>query len=102
MEMTYILQIAQIVVYAIIATVFVMVTRGRVDTVEAKIETRMGAVETQVASLHLSNLRLGDILTQIAVQRTEINSVQEDIRDLRHGRGWVALTGEYDSKGKIK
>jgi uncharacterized protein (DUF3084 family) len=47
---------------------------------------------------------LGDILTQLAVQRTEIVAVQEDIRELRHGRGWVrdAINGEYDNKGKTK
>jgi archaellum biogenesis protein FlaJ (TadC family) len=104
MEMTYLLQIGQVVVYAIIATVFVMVIRGRVDNVETKMEIKMSALEAQMSALHAANLKFGDILTQIAVQRTEITGVQEAVRELRHGRGFIRdiLNGEYDNKGKMK
>lgn len=104
MEMTYLLQIGQVVGYAIIATVFVMVIRGRVDNVETKMEVKLAAFEVQMMALHTSNLRLGDVLTQIAVQRSEITGVQESIRELRHGRGFVreGINGEYDNKGKVK
>jgi archaellum biogenesis protein FlaJ (TadC family) len=103
-EVAYLLQVGQVIVYAVSATVFVMIIRGRVESVEVKVDTKMSSLEIQMAALTTSNQRLGDILTQLAVQRTEIVAVQEDIRELRHGRGWVRddINGEYDNKGKTK
>lgn len=32
---------------------------------------------------------IGDVLTMVAVQKTEIKNIQEDIKELKHGDGFV-------------
>lgn len=32
---------------------------------------------------------VGDVLTLVAVQKTEIKNIQEDIKELKHGEGFV-------------
>lgn len=32
---------------------------------------------------------VGEVLTMVAVQKTEIRNIQDDIRELRHGDGWI-------------
>lgn len=37
-----------------------------------------------------NNLKvIGDVLTMVAVQKTEIKNIQEDIKELKHGDGFV-------------
>jgi len=33
--------------------------------------------------------KLGTILTQVAVQKTELEHMRDDIREMKHGRGFV-------------
>lgn len=32
---------------------------------------------------------VGDVLTMVAVQKTEIKNIQDDIRELKHGKGFI-------------
>lgn len=34
-------------------------------------------------------IRMGDVLTKVAVQDERLNRVEEDMRELRHGNGFV-------------
>ena len=98
MEMQYILQLAQIIGYAIVATVFVMKITARVEVVKIQ----MSSLDNQLSMLNTSFARMGDILTRVAVQDTKIASFENDLRELRHGRGFININGEWDSKGKVK
>ena len=44
----------------------------------------------EITELRKETKKLGDVLTAIAVQGTRMDRVEEDIRELRHGRGFVA------------
>lgn len=43
----------------------------------------------EISELKLETKKLGDVLTSIAVQGTRLDRVEGDIRELRHGRGYV-------------
>ena len=47
------------------------------------------SLNDKVALMATAWSKLGDILTQVAVQDTRINRVEEDVRELRHGEGMV-------------
>lgn len=60
-------------------------------------------------SLRLSNIEkiitdTSGLITAFAVQNNRLNNVEGDIRELRHGRGFVkdGINGEWNNEGKIK
>lgn len=46
-------------------------------------------LKEQQAVLNGAFDKLGTILTQVAVQDTRISRIEEDVADLRHGRGFI-------------
>jgi hypothetical protein len=98
MEMAYILQLAQLAGYVVIATIFIVMIKADVKV----IKMQMTGIEVQLAMLSTSFSKLGDIMRDIAVQNAEIVAIKDDIRELRHGRGFVNVNGEYNIRGKIE
>ena len=46
-------------------------------------------IEGQVESMKQQMKNLADVLTKIAVQDNRIKNLEEDVRELRHGQGWI-------------
>jgi hypothetical protein len=61
---------------------------GRTTTrVEATLEMQNSILRKQsdeITELKLETKKLGDVLTQIAVQSVRIGHIEDDLRDLRH------------------
>lgn len=98
MELGAILQIAQIVAYIVTAAVFVIMIKADIKIV--KHDLNIMRVRQDSFSESVKQLTL--ILTSVAVQDNRINAIEEDIRELRHGKGFVHVDGEYVARGKVK
>jgi len=48
--------------------------------------------------------KVGDVLIKMAVTDTRLVNVEQDVRELKHGIGFIKneVEGEYDRKGKIR
>lgn len=92
--MELLIQIAQILGPAIIATVFILMIKADVKI----LSVRMDGIIDNLKVLNGSFGKLSDILTSVAVQDQRISGIEEDMRELKHGRGFVDITGEYTSK----
>lgn len=46
-------------------------------------------VKTEVAGMQLEIKKLADVITRMAVTDLRLTNVEQDIRELRHGRGWI-------------
>ena len=60
--------------------------------VESSLEIQNDILKLQasdISSLKTEMKKLGDVLTAIAVQGNRIDRIEEDIREIRHGRGFV-------------
>lgn len=61
--------------------------------------TSLRGLEQEIGILQKGQIDLTAAITQLAVQRTEIDHIREDIREMKHGMGFVqqrdALNGEY-------
>jgi hypothetical protein len=58
-------------------------------------------LQTDVGDMKKEIKKVGDVLVQMAVTSTRLDNVEQDIRDLKHGRGFiqarkvVGIDGEY-------
>lgn len=56
-------------------------------------------LQTDVGDMKKEIKKVGDVLVQMAVTNTRLDNVEQDIRDLQHGRGYVqaraGINGEY-------
>lgn len=98
MELGAILQITQIVAYIIVGLVFVIMIKADIKIVKHD----LNVMKVRQDSFSESVKQLTLILTSVAVQDNRINAVEEDIRELRHGKGFVNVDGEYLGRGKVK
>lgn len=60
--------------------------------VEASLERQNDILTSQsseISELRIETKKLGDVLTAIAVQGTRIDRMEDDIREIRHGRGFI-------------
>ncbi len=60
--------------------------------VEATLEMQNNILRIQsseITELKIETKKLGDVLTQIAVQATRIERMEDDMRELRHGKGYT-------------
>lgn len=90
METTAVLQLLQFVGYAVVATVFIVMIKADVKVIKVQMD---GITE---------NLKtLNSLLTKVAVQDNRINSIEDDIRDMKHGKGFINVNGEWMNKGKV-
>ncbi len=58
-------------------------------------------LKEDVSDMKLEIKKVGDVLIKMAVTDTRLTNLENDIRELRHGRGFV-VDGEYDHRGKLK
>lgn len=98
MEMTAIYQIAQLAGMIILATIFVVMIKSDVKV----LKVQMDGMNDNLKLLNASFTKLSDVLSNSAVQDNRISRAEEDIRELRHGRGFVQpdINGEYGPRGK--
>ncbi len=54
-------------------------------------------IKIDVAGMQREIQKLSDVITKMAVADLRITNLEKDVRDLRHGRGFVreAIDGEY-------
>lgn len=90
MELTALLQLLQFVGYAVVATVFIVMIKADVRVIKVQMDGITKNLET-----------LNSLLTKVAVQDARINGIEEDMRELKHGKGFVNINGEWASKGKV-
>ena len=81
-------------ILAIIGGVVAAVTRmAQTSTkVEATLNRQNEILETQstqIDELKNETKKVGEVLTVLAVQKNQIDRLEEDVRDLKHGRGYV-------------
>ena len=60
--------------------------------VEASLERQNDILTSQsaeISELKTETKKLGDVLTAIAVQDARIGRMEEDIREIKHGRGFI-------------
>lgn len=95
-----ILQISQLVVYLAGAILFVIMTRADLKVVKHDLKTVFA--QHTIFSNTLNNI--SDTLTKVAVQDSRLNRAEQDIRDLKQGKGFVTnnIDGEYVNKGKVR
>jgi hypothetical protein len=98
MEMTVIYQIGQLIGMVILATIFVVMIKSDVKI----LKVQMDGMNDNLKLLNSSFTKLSEVLSKSEVQENRISRAEEDIRELRHGRGFVQqdINGEYGSRGK--
>ncbi len=54
-------------------------------------------IKSDVAGMQLEIKKLSDVITKMAVTDVRLTNLEVDVRELRHGRGFVreAIDGEY-------
>lgn len=95
--MELVLQVFQVIGPVVIATIFIVMIKADVKIVSVKLE----GITENLKVLNRSFDKLGDILTKVAVQDQRIANLESDIKELRHGRGFISIDGEYRSIGKV-
>jgi hypothetical protein len=73
-----------------------------------KLSNRLSSIETGMTSMQAEIKKLGDVVAKIADMRgdlrvldTRVTAAEQDIREMRHGRGFIqnrsdgGLNGEY-------
>lgn len=85
MDLSTTLQVAQLGAYLVIGTVFVVMIKSDIRVVRHDMKN----LHTRQDALNLGFTQLTTILTQVAVQDQRIKAIEDDIRELRHGKGYV-------------
>ena len=80
-----ILQIVQIAAYLIGAAIFVAMLKADIRVLRHDVR----ALSIRQDSLNEAFKQLTEILTTVAVQDNRIAAIEEDIREMKHGRGYV-------------
>lgn len=65
-----------------------------------KLNNSVTVLKTDVALMQREIVKIGDVLTKLAVTETRLSNIEQDIRDLRHGDGFIrdrrnSIDGEY-------
>lgn len=96
MEMTPLFQIAQIGGMIVLATLFVVMIKSDVKV----LKVQMDSITDNLKVLNNSFTKLSEVLSEAARQDVRITRCEEDIREMRHGRGFVRddVSGEYPSR----
>lgn len=95
--MEAILQIFQLIGPLIVAACFIFMIKADVRI----LGVRLDGINVNLTVLNNSFEKLGTILTSVAVQDQRILGLEEDIRELKHGKGFVSVDGEYKKGGKV-
>lgn len=65
------------------------------------IKSSVGNMKDDLTDLKMEIKKVGDVLVTMAVTTTRLDNVEQDIRDLKHGRGFISnrseggINGEY-------
>jgi K+/H+ antiporter YhaU regulatory subunit KhtT len=66
-----------------------------------RVQNKLELLAQRVESLEKTSSNIGSILQQVAVQSQRLTPLEDDLRELRHGRGFVrgraGIDGEYPS-----
>lgn len=81
--MSTILQIAQVIVYVAGAILFVVMIKAEMKIVVHDVR----ALQAQQLLLGNALNNMSNTLTQVAVQDNRINHIEDDLRDLKNGKG---------------
>lgn len=92
------LQIAQLAGPLIIALGFIFMIKSDVKVLGFRLDSMNNNLEV----LNNSFEKLGTILTKVAVQDQRLLGLEEDIRELKHGKGFISVDGEYSKRGKME
>lgn len=92
----YFTPIVQSFGYIIIGIFFIVMIKADVKILRVE----MKGIRDNLNLLNGSFKQLSDILSQVAVQDVRIDRVVDDIRELKHGKGFI-VDGEYTRKGKV-
>jgi hypothetical protein len=64
-----------------------------------RVQTKLELLAQRVQSLEKASSNIGSILSSVAVQSQRLTSLEGDVRELRHGRGFIrggqGVDGEY-------
>ena len=80
-----------IVLAGFLAGALALIFRG------GKLYAAIEVMQNEIRGLKDVAIQIGTVLTTVAVQKTEIEHLNDDIRELKHGRGFVQnrANGEY-------
>lgn len=90
------LQLTHIAAYIITMIIFIVMMKADIKILKHDIAVIKLRADSQSETLK----SVSAALTTVAVQKNEIDHIQEDIRELRHGKGFI--TGEYNRHGVVK
>ena len=111
MDMSTLFQLGQIGGMLVLATLFIVMIKADVKVLKAQmdglgkvIKVQTDGIAENLKILNNSFSQLSEVLSRSAVQDSRLTRVEEDIRELRHGRGFVQreIDGEYTTRGKVK
>jgi hypothetical protein len=99
MEVASLWQLAQITGMIILAALFVIMIKADVRV----LRVQMDGITDNLKILNNSFSKLSDVLSEAAVQNSRLSRVEDDVRELRHGRGFVqnGINGEWGPGGKV-
>jgi hypothetical protein len=100
MEINTLFQLGQLAGMIVLATLFIVMIKADVRV----LKVQMDGIAENLKILNGSFSKLSDVLSQSAVADNRITRCEDDIREMRHGRGFVQgdVNGEYTMRGKIK
>lgn len=93
MELTTYLQIAQLAAYVTSIIVFIVLMKADIKIIKHDVRVIQSRADSQSESLKT----ITATLATVAAQDIRINHIEEDVRELRHGKGFV--TGPYTRHG---
>ncbi|KQZ00918.1 hypothetical protein ASD45_08630 [Pseudolabrys sp. Root1462] len=66
-------------------------------TVLASLKNTVFNMKTDITDMKIEIRKVGEVLVKMAVTEQRISNVEQDVRDLRHGHGFVQrdINGEY-------
>lgn len=85
MDLHTVLTLAQLAAYVISITVFIVMMKADVKIVKHDITVMQARQDSLSETLKAIN----STLTKVAVQDQRLNGIEEDIRELKHGKGFV-------------
>lgn len=117
-----VLQVVQVIAYIIAAAIFVIMLKADLRVLANNMKAELLVLSNNVKAemlvvthdVNVVKLRqdsqsdnikqLTAVLTTVAVQNTRLTSIEEDIREIKHGKGFVQreLTGEWVRDGKVE
>jgi len=99
-ELATLYQIGQMVGMAVLATLFIVMIKADVKV----LKVQMRGIGDNITILNASFTKLSDVLTKAAVLDERQSRLEDDVRELRHGRGFVQqdINGEYARGGKVR